>query len=178
MIIAKRTINYTLYIFILSVAIPLAVALLLFMPSKLEMGEWVKFLPHLNGVINSATSILLVTGFIFIKNGKQQYHKYTMISAFILGTIFLISYVIYHSSAPSTHYGNEGMIKYVYFFLLITHILLAIVVVPLVLLALYFALSKKFDRHKKIVKFTFPVWLYVSITGVIVYLMISPFYAP
>jgi len=99
-----------------------------------------------------------------------------MISAFILGCIFLIFYVIYHANAPSTKFGGEGLIRYVYFFFLITHILLAFIVVPLVLSAIYFAVSDKIEKHRKIVKFTFPVWLYVSITGIIVYLMISPYY--
>ena len=100
-----------------------------------------------------------------------------MISAFVLGTLFLVSYVIYHSSVPSTSYGGEGMVKGIYYFFLLTHILLAAVVVPLVLTALYFAIKQQFDRHKRIVKWAYPIWLYVSITGVVVYLMISPYYS-
>ena len=99
-----------------------------------------------------------------------------MMSAFLLGCVFLILYVIYHSNAPSTKFGGEGTIRYIYYFFLLSHVLLAFIVVPLVLSAIYFAISEKIERHKKVVKFTFPVWLYVSVSGVIVYLMISPYY--
>jgi putative membrane protein len=160
----------------LSVLVPLVVAYLLYQPQRFVFGDWVLFLPHLNGIINTATSLLLIAGFVFIKSGKQDYHKYSMISAFVLGIIFLVSYIIYHGSVPSTSYGNEGTIRYLYYFLLISHILLSIAVVPLVLLALLHALRRKFERHKKVVKYAFPVWLYVSVTGVLVYLMIKPFY--
>ena len=99
-----------------------------------------------------------------------------MITAFVLGALFLILYILYHSNAPPTKYGGEGIIRIVYFFFLFSHILLAFIVVPLVLSAIYFALFQKIEKHKKMVKYTFPIWLYVSITGVIVYLMISPYY--
>jgi len=161
----------------LSVAIPVVVAVLLFMPTRIDGGEWVYILPHLNAAINTATSILLIAGAILIKNKKPSLHKAAMTSAFILGAIFLVSYVIYHATVPSTSFGGEGTIKTVYYFFLISHILLAIVVVPFVLLAFYYAWTQKFERHKKIVKVTFPVWLYVSVTGVIVYFMIAPYYS-
>lgn len=161
----------------LSVFIPLLITWLIFNPSMDQANRsWAYFLPHLNGVLNAATSITLIAGFIFIKNEKVSYHKMAMIVSFILGTFFLISYVTYHSLVPSTSFGGIGWVKIVYYFFLLSHILLAIVVVPLVLLAFYHALNSDFDRHKKIVKYTFPVWLYVSITGVIVYLMISRYY--
>jgi putative membrane protein len=99
-----------------------------------------------------------------------------MITAFALSSLFLICYVIYHYQAPSTKFMGEGLIRGVYFFILITHIILAAIVVPFVLLSIYFAITKQFTKHKKIVKWTFPIWLYVAITGVIVYLMISPYY--
>ena len=105
-----------------------------------------------------------------------KYHRISMMSAFVLGSLFLVSYVIYHSMADSTTFGGEGWIRPVYYFLLLSHILLAIVVVPFVLFAFYFALTDKIEKHKKIVKYTFPIWLYVSVTGVLVYLMISPYY--
>lgn len=162
----------------LSVIIPIAVAVLLFKPSSLIefQGKWVYMLPHLNGVINSATSIFLVIGVIYIKKGNQKMHQLFMTISFILGSIFLVSYVTYHASVEATSFGGEGVIRYIYFTLLITHILLAIVVVPFVLFAVYFAWSKNFEKHKKTVKYTFPIWLYVSVTGVIIYLMISPYY--
>lgn len=188
---AAKDNKYLTLIGILSVAIPLAVALLLFSPTKLSLeGGWVDFLPHLNGMINSATSLALIAGFIFIKQKKIQYHKTAMMIAFILGALFLVSYVIYHSSAESTVFGDSngngileeseaisiGNMRAVYLVILITHIILAAVVVPFVLLALYYALTDKINKHKKIVRFTFPIWLYVSVTGVIVYLMISQYY--
>jgi len=163
---------------VLSVFIPIAVAILIFMPFRLDLGsDFVYFLPHLNGVINSATSLILIAGFIFIKNRQIEYHRASMMAAFILGSIFLVSYIIYHASAESTSFGGEGLVKSVYYFILISHILLAAIVVPFVLFAFYYALKGDFVKHKKVVKYTFPIWLYVSITGVVVYLMISPYYS-
>ena len=162
---------------VISIAIPLVVAFLIYAPFTMDLGtDFVYFLPHLNGVINTATSLLLIAGLYFIKNKKISYHKAAMNAAFALGAIFLVSYVIYHASTESTSYGGEGIIRTVYFFLLITHIVLAAVVVPFVLFAIFYAWQGKYDKHKKIVKYTFPIWLYVSVTGVIVYLMISPYY--
>ena len=188
--IAKEN-KYLTIIGVLSVVIPLAVAILLFMPSKLDLGnKWVNFLPHLNGVINTATSVALVAGLVFIKQKKIAYHRTAMLVAFVLGSLFLISYVIYHASAPSTMFGDLngnkileaeeaaaiGSWRAVYLFILLSHILLSIGVVPLVLLALYYAFTSRYDRHRKIVRFAYPIWLYVSVTGVVVYLMISPYY--
>ncbi len=164
---------------LISFIIPVLVAILLFLPknSTGDIDSWIFTLPFYNAIINSLTAVLLIAGFIFVKSGKVSIHKLCMISAFILGAIFLILYVIYHSNAPATKFGGEGIVRFVYFFFLLSHILLAFIVVPLVLTAIYFAVSKKIDQHKKIVKFTFPVWLYVSITGVVVYFMISPYYS-
>jgi putative membrane protein len=166
----------SIIIIVLSIGVPLIVAYLLLKPQNLQFGDWVTLLPHLNGIINTATALLLVAGLVFIKNGYRRYHQGSMISAFFLGCIFLVSYLIYHSSVPSTSYGNEGSIRYLYYFLLISHILLSIVVVPLVLVSLIQALRQRFEAHKKVAKYAFPVWLYVSISGVLVYLMIKPFY--
>lgn len=183
--------NYKVVIVFVSVVIPLAVALLLFAPNKVEGGStWTSFLPHLNGIINSATSIVLIAGIVFIKNGNQEWHKTAMITAFSLGCIFLVSYLAYHATSPSTVFGDtnhDGTLsdleaedvsssRGLYIIILLSHIVMAAVVVPFVLFAFYYALAGKFDRHKKIVKFTFPIWLYVSISGVIVYLMISQYY--
>ena len=166
-----------LWIRIFSIAIPLAVAVLLGLPTKLNLGDWVYNLPHVIGGLNTLTSICLVGALIAIKKKNIKLHKQMNSAAFILGAIFLICYVIYHASAPSTPYGGEGAIRYVYYVLLISHIALSIGVVPLVLLAFFYALNGMIDKHKKIVKYTFPIWLYVSVTGVTVYLMISPYYA-
>jgi putative membrane protein len=161
----------------LSVAIPVVVAILLFLPQTGKLGDLdVSFLPHLNAVLNSATALSLVFGFYFVKNGMVQYHRMSMFSAVGLSSLFLVSYVIYHFQAPHTSFGGVGVIRSVYFLILITHIILAAVVVPFVLLSIYFAISGQIDRHKKIVKFTFPIWLYVAVTGVVVYFMIKPYY--
>ena len=168
--------NLVKIITIVSVIIPLAVAVLLFMPSKIELfGDWTYQLPHFNAVINSLTALFLVISFYMIKYKKNvSMHQLFNTMAFILGGIFLVSYIIYHSSVESTRYIGDS--KGIYYFFLISHILLSIVVVPFVLFAFYYSLSDQIKKHKKVVKYTFPIWLYVSVSGVIVYLMISPFY--
>ena len=162
---------------VLSVAIPLVVALLLGIRTKVDLGNWTKILPHFIGGINALTSVVLLAGLYFIKNKQIENHRKAMTLAFFLGFLFLVCYVTYHLSNPSTSFGGEGFAKYFYFFILISHIVLSLVVLPFVLRAMFFAQTKQFDRHRKTVKFAYPLWLYVSITGVIAYLMISPFYA-
>jgi putative membrane protein len=165
------------WIVAVSVIVPLAVAVLLFMPAKVTaLGDWVYFLPHLNAVINSAASIALIIGLVFVKKKMYTYHGATMTVAFVLGALFLVSYVLYHSAAESTSFGGEGMIRTVYYFLLITHIILAAVALFPILFAYYYGYTDQRDKHRKVVKFAYPIWLYVSISGVIVYLMISPYY--
>jgi putative membrane protein len=187
----KKENKYMWVIGLLSVLIPVAVGVLMFSSWKVEgQADWISFLPHLNGMINTATSVVLILGLFAIKNKNIEWHRNLMLIAFTLGSIFLVSYVIYHASAPSTLFGDVdkdgmvsltekgevGTIRYVYLALLLSHILTAAVVVPFVLLAVYYAIIKRFDKHLKIVKWAFPIWLYVSITGVLVYLMISPYY--
>jgi putative membrane protein len=162
---------------VLSIAIPFVVALLLGLPAKLDLGTWTKSLPHVIGAINTLTSLFLVTGLIAQKMGKISIHRFAMSSAFALGAIFLICYVTYHLSNPSTRFGGEGAIRYVYYSVLLSHILLSLIVLPLVLRAFMFALTNQIAKHRKIARYAFPIWLYVSITGVIAYLMISPYYA-
>lgn len=165
------------WIIAISIIIPVAVAVLLFMPQKIDVGaEWVYFLPHLNAVINTTASLALILGLIFVKNKKYNYHGATMSVAFGLGAIFLVSYVVYHGAAESTSFGGEGAIRSVYYFLLITHIVLAAVALFPILFAYYYGYTNQRDKHRKVVKFAYPIWLYVSVTGVIVYLMISPYY--
>ncbi len=188
---AAKENRYLTIIGVLSVVVPLLVAVLIFSPTKFVLeSDWIYFLPHLNAVLNSATAIALIAGLIFIKNKKVKYHKTSMSVAFALGCIFLVSYVIYHASAGSVVFGDVnkdgvlsaseaatiGSMRSVYLTILISHIVLAAIVVPFVLLAMYFALTEKFASHRKVVKFGYPIWLYVSVTGVIVYLMISPYY--
>lgn len=168
---------YLAVIGVLSVAIPVVVAILLFLPQTGKLGDIdVSFLPHLNAVLNSSTAIALLAGLYFVKNGNILYHRTSMLSAVGLSSIFLVSYVIYHYQAPHTSFGGVGLIRTIYFIILITHIILAAIVVPFVLLSIYFAISQQIDKHKRIVKWTYPIWLYVAISGVVVYFMIRPYY--
>ncbi len=165
------------WIVAISVIIPLAVAVLLFMPTKVDVGsDWVYFLPHLNAVINSASTLALILGLIFIKKKNIAFHKASMSVAFVLGAIFLVSYVIYHGAAESTTFGGEGPIRTVYYALLLTHIAFAAIALFPILFAYYYGYTDQRQKHKKLVKFAYPIWIYVTITGVIVYLMISPYY--
>jgi putative membrane protein len=168
--------KYSRLINILAVVIPVVVAVLLGIRQKIDLGNWTTYLPHINAVINSATAVLLLAGFYFIKQKNIAAHRATMLAAFTLGFLFLLSYVLYHLSNESTPFGGEGWIRPVYYFLLISHICLSIVVVWFVLRAVYFALSGQIAKHKAVVKWAFPIWLYVSITGVVVYLLIAPYY--
>ncbi len=163
---------------VVAILVPLLVAGLLFMPKETlsDEGSWVYSLPFFNAIINSFTALLLIAGFIFVKSGKVTLHKASMAGAFVLGIVFLVFYIIYHSSVASTPFGGEGWVKFVYFFFLISHILLSMGVVPLVLSSIFFAVFGRLDSHRRVAKYTFPVWLYVSVSGVIVYLMISQYY--
>jgi putative membrane protein len=164
------------WIRILSVAIPLVVAILLALPYKLSLGDWVYNLPHAIGILNSLTALCLIIALAAIKKKNVSLHKTMNTAALVLGAVFLVCYVLYHASANHTPYGGDGALMYVYYTLLISHIVLSISVVPLVLLAFYHAWNKDFEKHKKLVKYTFPIWLYVSVSGVAVYLLISPYY--
>ncbi|AWW31546.1 DUF420 domain-containing protein [Echinicola strongylocentroti] len=162
---------------VVSIAVPLVVAILLFMPAKLDLAsEWVYFLPHLNAVINFTASLALIAGLFFIKSNMINYHRTCMTIAFALGAIFLVSYVVYHASAESTSYGGEGTIRTVYFIILISHIILAAVALFPILLAYYYGHKGMVEKHRKIVRYAYPIWLYVTISGVVVYWMISPYY--
>lgn len=165
------------WIVAISVLVPVVVAMLLFVPYKVQVGySWIYLLPHLNAVINSAASIALILGLWFIKQKKIHYHKMAMTSAMGLGFIFMVSYLIYHGTAESTTFGGEGWIRSVYYFVLISHILLAAVALFPILLAYYYGYTGRIERHRKTVRYAYPIWLYVSISGVLVYLMISPYY--
>ena len=156
----------------LSVIIPMAVALMLGFPYKLNLGEWTKTLPHFIGGINSLTTLVLIFGLIFIKKGNIDLHRTAMTTAFVLGGLFLVFYVTYHITNPANKFNGEGFVRYVYFFFLISHVGLSLVVLPLVLRAMFYAVTGQFARHKNLVRFAYPIWLYVSTTGVIVYLML------
>ncbi len=172
----SKSSNYKGIVVIGSILIPVVVALLYLMPKEGADFSNYAFLPKLNAVINSVTAVVLICAFLAVKYRSFILHKQLMLSAVCLSILFLVGYVIYHATTPSTPYGGEGSIRIVYFTFLLTHIVLAIAMVPLVLITLSRALTSKFDKHKKIARWTLPIWLYVSITGVIVYLMISPYY--
>lgn len=163
-------------IIILSIVVPVLVAILYLLPKNFEVGEEVYYLPMLNAFLNGSTFIMLLFGFNAIRNKKVEVHRKFMFTALILSILFLLSYVTYHALTESTSYGGEGILKSVYLFILLTHIVLAAAVVPLVLVTFSRALTERFDKHKKIARITLPIWLYVTLTGVIVYLMISPYY--
>jgi putative membrane protein len=163
---------------VVSVLIPVVVSLLFYAQrTGNSIGNAdVGFLPHFNAVLNTSTFISLLVGFYAIKKQNIALHRTMMMVAFCLSSIFLVSYVIYHSQGHQVAFGGEGAIRYFYFFVLLTHILLSAVVVPFVLFSIYFAVSGQLSKHKKLVKWTFPIWTYVAASGVLVYLMISPYY--
>jgi putative membrane protein len=142
-----------------------------------EFPDFIYRLPLLHAIINGTCAVLLVLSLRAIKAKNIARHKALNITTFGLSALFLISYVVYHFFVPETTFGGEGIIRYVYYIILTTHIILAAVVLPLILLSFWYALNQKIDKHRKIVRFTFPIWLYVAVTGVIVYLMISPYYS-
>ncbi len=129
-------------------------------------------LPRLNAALNSLSGLLLLSGYIFIRNKKITAHKICMVSAFITSTIFLVSYVVYHSQVGSVRFPGRGWVRPLYFGILISHTSLAVVIVPLVLITLSRALRSQFDRHRRIARWTLPLWLYVNVTGVVVYWML------
>jgi putative membrane protein len=170
--------KYNKWIITLSVLIPVAVAVLFKIKLK-DLGFNVAplpILPPIYATINGVTAVLLVSAVIAIKKGKRQLHEKLMKTAIACSLVFLLLYIAYHMTTDSTKFGGEGVLKYVYYFILLSHITLSIATIPLVLITYVRALAEKFDKHKKIAKITFPIWLYVAVTGVVVYLMISPYY--
>ena len=159
---------------IISILVPFVVAVLFGV--KIPNSEPLGFLPPIYATINGLTAVLLIYAVWAIKNGKRVLHQNIMSACIILSILFLLMYIAYHMTADSTSYGGVGVIKYVYFFILISHIFLSIVIIPLVLKTYARAYLKDFERHRKLARITFPIWLYVAVTGVIVYLMISPYY--
>ena len=185
--------KYNKLIIALSVIIPVAVAVL-FGVNLRKMGfdvEPLSFLPPIYATINGITAAVLVFAVMAIKNGNKQLHELLMKGAIACSLAFLVMYVAYHMTSDTTYFGDAnlngvleesekevlGSFRYVYYFILFTHILLSIAIIPLVLITYVKALAQRFDKHKKIAKITFPIWLYVAITGVVVYIMISPYYA-
>ena len=167
--------KYNKWIVVISIIVPLVVGALFRV--KIPNVEPLTFLPPIYASINGITAILLVAAVWAIKNKKRILHERLMKTSIACSVAFLVMYIAYHMTSDSTSYGGEGTIKYIYLFILLTHILLSIVIIPFVLITYVRAISNDFERHKKIAKITFPLWLYVAISGVIVYLMISPYYA-
>ena len=162
-------------IMIISILIPLVVAILFGV--RLPNVDPLSFLPPIYASINGLTALLLIVAVWAIKNGKRQLHQNLMTSCIALSLVFLAMYVAYHMTSDSTSFGGEGFIRYIYYFILISHVLLSIAIIPLVLHTYARAYLKNFERHKKLARITFPIWLYVAVTGVVVYLMISPYYS-
>jgi len=184
--------KYNKWIVAVSIIIPVAVAVLFSVKLK-DFGIDVtplNFLPPIYATINGITAIVLIAGVISIKNGNQKRHQQLMTTAIALSLSFLVMYIAYHMTAVSAVFGdanhdglldltekaNVGWTRGLYLFILLTHILLSIIIVPLVLVTYVRALAQRFDRHRKIARITFPIWLYVAVTGVVVYLMIAPYY--
>ena len=185
--------KYNKYIIAVSIVIPTVVAVLFAVKLK-DFGinvEPLSFLPPIYATINGITAVVLISAVLAIKKGNRKAHERLMTFAISLSLAFLVMYVAYHMTADSVKFGdlnNDGIldeiekvqvgaIRYLYYFILLTHILLSIAIIPLVLISYVRAIGEQFDRHRKIARITFPLWLYVAVTGVVVYLMISPYYA-
>lgn len=166
--------KYTIWIWVLSIVIPLAVVGLFNV--KIAGVERLWYLPPTYATINAITAVILIISVNQIRKGNRKAHERLMKTAIGLSVLFLVLYMTYHITSESAVYGGEGFLKYVYYFILITHILLSIVVIPFVLVTYIRAISGQFYKHRKIARITFPLWLYVAVSGVLVYLMISPYY--
>ncbi|WP_235848942.1 DUF420 domain-containing protein [Litchfieldia alkalitelluris] len=164
-------------VIIITIVVNLLIVVLSFLPGyEGELPTVIKQLPMLNAILNSFTFVFLLSALIAIKKGNVNLHQRFIYGAFTTTSIFLISYVTYHFAAESTTFGGDGTIAFIYYFILITHIILAAVIVPLALMAFFTGYKREKERHRKWVRWTMPLWLYVSLTGVLVYLLISPYY--
>jgi len=171
----SKTKKYNTLITVLSIAIPIVVAILF--GYKIPNATPLTFLPPIYASINAFTAVVLITALWAIKTNKRILHERLIKLAMLCTSLFLMMYVAYHMTSESTPYGGEGVLKYIYFFILISHIILSITVIPMVLITFVRALNQDFQKHKKLARFAFPVWLYIEVSGVIVYLMISPYYS-
>lgn len=187
--VAQR--SFTRAIIFVSIAIPAAVAFLILVPqTKIDVGFNTRSLPLFHAILNSITAILLLLSLYLIRNGRVHAHRTVNWIAIVLSTIFLVSYVIYHASNPSVRFGDlnhdgilsdaekaqAGSIRYVYYVILSSHILLSGIIIPFVLFTLQRAYQRRFHAHRRLAKITWPLWLYVAVSGVVVYIMISPYY--
>lgn len=167
---------YRRLIFLVTIAVCAVVVILHELPKSTVIPEWVKVLPVLNAFLNGTCFVLLLCSLYFIRKKDIQTHKKLNLLAVVLSIVFLLSYVLFHYFYSDTRYPEDHPLRSLYLFILTTHILLAAIVLPLVLLSLYRGLTNQVPLHKKIVRWSYPIWLYVTLTGVIVYLMISPYY--
>lgn len=181
--------RYTNFIIAVSIIIPLAVAALFFLP-KLDIGSSLDFLPLMNACLNGTCTVILIAALMAIKKKNVALHRKLMTGAILISALFLVSYVLYHLTHEPAYYGDlnldgeatdaekaeVGAMRYVYYFILLTHILLSAAIIPLVLVSYVRALGERFDKHRKIARITLPLWLYITITGVVVYIMIAPYY--
>lgn len=169
--------NLTIPLILISIVIPVGIAILFLIPHpNIHVGFNIKVLPLIEALLNFTTFILLVCSFYFIKHKNVKAHKICNLSAVGLSVLFLIVYLTFHFLSPQYYFGGKGLIRYIYFPILISHIILSAVIVPLVLITLIRALKGNFVRHKKIARVTWPLWLWVTISGVIVYIMMVPYY--
>ena len=171
---SSQGIRYKTLIIIVSIVIPVVVLILFNI--RITSLPPLTFLPPIYASINGITALLLIAAFSSIKKKKIKQHEMLMKTSIFLSLVFLVMYILYHMTTDPTPYGGEGIIRSLYFFILISHIALSVFIVPMVLITYVRAISKMFDKHKKIARITFPIWLYIALTGVIVYLMISPYY--
>ena len=189
---------YNILTAVVSVLVPVIVSLLLFLKwtadklvfdlrspnfepiillQDLPVAKPLMFLPRIYATINGLTAVCLVLAVYFIKNGKRRLHENLIKICIGLSLCFLVMYIAYHITTDPTKFGGNGIFTFIYYFILVTHILLSVTVIPFVLVSYVRAITGDFERHKKIAKITFPIWLYVAVTGVIVYLMIAPYYS-
>lgn len=164
-------------VIVVSVAVPALVAILFVVkPPEVDLGIDLTLFPKFHALLNSIATVLLLAGLYFIKQRNITAHKTMMIFAIVVSAIFLVSYVVYHTLSEPTRYGGEGVMKYIYYFILITHVVLAAGALPFILITFLRALAGNFAKHRKMARYTLPVWLYVTVTGVVVYFLISPYY--
>jgi putative membrane protein len=176
-ILTKNDRKFSLLIILLSCVIFSAIVILGRTKLDVQLGFDVHIFAKVNAIINSTVSILLIAGLISVKRQRYLVHRNIMLAAMILSALFLISYIGHHLFAGETSFGGQGTIRYIYFFVLITHIFLAAIILPFILFTTYRAMIAEWPQHRKLARVTWPIWLYVSITGVAVYLMISPYYS-
>lgn len=175
-VLKKNDKQARLLIVTVSFVVFMAVAILSKVKLEVDLGFDIHIFALINAIINSCVSILLVAGLVTVKNKNYVAHKNIMLTAIVLSVLFLVSYISHHLLSGDTKFGGEGAIRSIYFVILITHIFLAAIILPFILFTAYRSLTGEFAKHKKLAKYTWPLWLYVSVTGVIVYLMISPYY--